>query len=166
MQSGCLKEDFATAPVTGYGQAKDRLRLHLEAKAMQAEVQLVWARLFYLYGAGQATSSLYSQLAAAIKAEEKSFPMSPGDQERDFLSVEKAAEKICRLALANPNAGIVNICCGKPKKVSVLVKDWLENWVADIKLDTGIYAYPDYEPHSYWGSTEKLDALLRGPGHA
>ena len=82
------------------------------------------------------------------------------------MSVEKAAEKICRLALANPNAGIVNICCGKPKKVSVLVKDWLENWVADIKLDTGIYAYPDYEPHSYWGSTEKLDALLRGPGHA
>ena len=166
MQSGCLTENLAAVPVTVYGEAKDRLRQYLQTKAMQGELQLIWLRLFYLYGSGQAPTSLYSQLAAAISANATSFPMSPGDQERDFLPVESAAEKICRLALTKPDAGIVNLCSGEPKKVSTVVNDWLKNWDAEIELDTGVYAYPDYEPHSFWGSTEKLDALLRESRHA
>ena len=160
MQSGCLDESLPATPITAYGQAKDRLRMHLQAQAMNGGPLLTWLRLFYLYGPGQAPTSLYSQLRAAIETGAESFPMSPGDQERDFLRIETAAEKICKLTLAAPDAGIVNICSGVPKKVSALIKEWLEIWGGDIRLNTGAFAYPNYEPHSFWGSTEKLDTLL------
>jgi nucleoside-diphosphate-sugar epimerase len=66
MQSGCLDEELPTAPITAYGQAKDRLRAHLQTLANTGGPQLTWLRLFYLYGPGQAPTSLYSQLRAAV----------------------------------------------------------------------------------------------------
>jgi nucleoside-diphosphate-sugar epimerase len=160
MQTGCLDESLPTAPSTSYGQAKDRLREHLAARAATDGLQLAWARLFYLYGPGQAPTSLYSQLRAAIDAGATEFPMSPGDQQRDFLPVEDAAAYLCALALKTPDAGVVNVCGGTAKPVVTWVRTWLSEWGADLTLKPGIYPYPDYEPHTFWGSATKLHSLL------
>jgi dTDP-6-deoxy-L-talose 4-dehydrogenase (NAD+) len=160
MQSGCLDEEMPTAPVTAYGHAKDRLRTHLEALAAVSGLELTWLRLFYLYGPGQAPTSLYSQLRAAIESGATEFPMSPGDQQRDFLPIETAAAGMSTLALDEPGAGIVNLCSGEPKTVVALVRQWLQDWGAELHLGLGAFRYPDYEPRAYWGSTRKLDALL------
>jgi dTDP-6-deoxy-L-talose 4-dehydrogenase (NAD+) len=160
MQSGCLDEELPTAPVTAYGQAKDRLRAHLEALEAVSGMQLTWLRLFYLYGPGQAPTSLYSQLRAAIESGATEFSMSPGDQQRDFLPIETAAAGMSALALNESGVGIVNLCSGVPKTVVALVHQWLQDWGAELRLDLGAYPYPDFEPRAYWGSTRKLDALL------
>lgn len=160
MQSGRLDEEMPTAPVTAYGHAKDRLRAHLQALSGTSGMQLTWLRLFYLYGRGQAPTSLYSQLRSAIESGASAFPMSPGDQQRDFLPIEIAAARMSALALDEPGAGIVNLCSGEPKTVVTLVRKWLQDWGAELRLDLGVYPYPDYEPLAYWGSTRKLDALL------
>lgn len=163
MRDGCLEEDFPTAPVTAYGEAKDRLRLHLQTSDAAAGVQLTWLRLFYLYGPGQSPTSLYSQLRAAVESGADEFAMSPGDQQRDFLPIETAAALISRLVLDAPAAGVVNLCSGVPKPVISMVHERLREWGANLQLKTGVYPYPDYEPLAYWGSTRKLDSLLEAP---
>jgi dTDP-6-deoxy-L-talose 4-dehydrogenase (NAD+) len=160
MQSGCLDESLPTAPITAYGRAKDRLRAHLQSLASDSGLQLTWARLFYLYGPGQASTSLYSQLRAAIASGAVEFPMSPGDQQRDFLPIEAAVAQLSALTLNAPDAGIVNLCSGVPKSVASLVHELLQGWGADLRLNLGVYPYPDYEPRDFWGSTQKLDTLL------
>jgi len=160
MRSGCLDEALTAEPTTAYGHAKDRVRAHLQALASAGGPQLTWARMFYLYGPGQAPTSLYSQLRAAVETGAIEFPMSPGDQQRDFLPIETAASYLSALALNAPAAGIVNLCSGVPKAVSALVREWLNDWNAELQLRLGTYPYPDYEPHASWGSTRKLDALL------
>ena len=163
MQSGCLDEELATAPTTVYGEAKDRLRAHLQALATGGGPELTWLRLFYLCGPGQAPTSLYSQLRAAVASGASQFPMSPGDQQRDFLPIETASVRLSALALDAPGAGVVNLCSGVPKSVATQVREWLQDWGAELPLNLGVYPYPAYEPHAFWGSTQKLDALLGTP---
>src|SRR6187402_422809 len=108
LADGELSEDSPTIPVTQYGLAKHRLYEDLAALDSSGKIQLMWARFFYLYGAGQATSSLYSQLASAIKEGLPAFNMSGGAQKRDFLPVAEAARLFATLALG-PATGAVNI---------------------------------------------------------
>lgn len=160
MQSGCLDESLPTMPTTAYGQAKDLLRQHLEKRVAAEGLHLAWARLFYLYGPGQAPTSLYSQLRAAVAENATEFRMSPADQERDFLPVKFAVAQLCALALDAPDAGVVNVCSGSAKSVASWARAWLAEWGAELTLKLGEYPYPDYEPYSFWGSTVKMHALL------
>lgn len=160
MQSGCLEENLTTTPVTAYGKAKNQLRAHLQSSSSMDGIHLTWLRLFYLYGPGQAATSLYSQLRTAIANGDKEFPMSPGDQQRDFLPIETAAAQLGILITQTQGAGIVNLCSGMPKAVKEFTNSLLKVWNAEMKLDLGCLPYPDYEPHTFWGSTKKLEALL------
>ncbi len=86
--------------------------------------------------------------------------MSGGEQERDYLPVEKVAEYIVAVALQNDVNGIINCCSGKPIKIKELVTNYLKENNADIKLNRGYYPYPDYEPMSFWGDDTKLKQIL------
>lgn len=160
MQSGMLHEELPAIPCTAYGHAKDQLRHYLQKLESCNSLQLTWLRLFYLYGSGQAPTSLYSQLRTAITEGRSEFAMSPGDQLRDFLPVEIAASQICEITLHHHNTDLVNICSGVPRKISDLAQEWLHGWHAEIRLKFGVYPYPDYEPRAFWGSRQKLDSIL------
>lgn len=161
LQSGELHEGLPVNPNTLYGKAKDALRRDLERLQVQHGFELTWLRLFYLYGAGQAASSLYSQLSTAVNKGDMTFDMSPGDQVRDFLAADEAAKIIVELALRTKSNGIFNVCSGEPITVIDRTRKWLDDWHADIELRTGIRQRPDYEPFAFWGSRKKLDGLLR-----
>ena len=148
MQSGGLSVNHPIQPTNPYGYAKAALHQQLTFLQQNTPFQLSWTRLFYLYGVGQAPSSLYSQLKLAIQHGDKVFNMSGGEQLRDFLAVEQASEQIAQLALSNHN-GTINICSGKPISVRRLVENWRGS--ADIELNLGYYPYPDYEPMAFWG---------------
>lgn len=162
LQRGCLAEDLPAAPVVAYAQAKDSLRRTLQALTRRLPLTLRWLRLFYLYGDGQAATSLYAQLRAAVQRGDARFALSPGDQQRDFQPVEAAAAQIAALALAAPPAAaqIVNVCSGQPQSVIDFVHGRLAQWGARIELDRGVYPYPAYEPHAFWGDRRRLDQLL------
>jgi nucleoside-diphosphate-sugar epimerase len=151
MQSGLLKANTPAKPTNPYGLAKDALRQQLELLKLAKTFKLVWARLFYMFGEGQPNTSLYPKLKEAVLNGEKKFNMSGGEQLRDYLPVEEVARQIVRLAMAQQDIGIVNICSGKPVSVRNLVEKWLDenNW--KIELNLGYYPYPDYEPMAFWG---------------
>lgn len=156
MQEGSLSEDRSSHPGNPYAQAKDRLRRFLEEKA----VGLKWIRIFYMYGKGQNPNSLFSQLDEALRNGDKVFNMSKGEQERDYLPVERVAEIIVRIARQQATTGIINCCSGKPVTVRAMVEDYLRQKGKEMELNLGFYPYPDYEPFRFWGDPAKLKTIL------
>jgi len=161
MQSGALSEELTPTPNNPYGYAKDALRQQVAFLKSVIPFNLIWGRLFYMYGDGQSSSSLYSQVKDAVLHNDPVLNMSGGEQLRDYLPVTEVAQTIVRLALSGSDIGTVNICSGKPVSVRRLVEQWLaeNNW--KMQLNLGNYPYPDYEPMAFWGDATKLQTILR-----
>jgi nucleoside-diphosphate-sugar epimerase len=151
MRSGALSTDLLPQPANPYAYAKSALHQQLLYLQNTHAFKLAWARLFYLYGSGQATTSLYTQLQQAIASGEKVFNMSGGEQLRDYLPVQVAAEQLAQLAI-NQDNNTVNICSGQPISVRRLVEQWLSEKNSALSLNLGYYPYPDYEPMAFWGN--------------
>lgn len=159
MRDGCLDEALPAQPANPYALAKDTLRRFLQALQAQQPFTLQWARLFYMYGPGQAPGSLLAQLDRAIAAGEASFNMSGGEQLRDYLPVQEVARKLA-LLLAHPECdGVVNVCSGAPVSVRSLVERHLRQRGASIALNLGHYPYAAYEPMAFWGNGARLARL-------
>jgi nucleoside-diphosphate-sugar epimerase len=160
MQSGSLSEDLRSQPTNPYGFAKDMLRCQLEYLQQFQPFNLTWARLFYLYGDGQAKNSLFPQLKQAVEQGEKLFNMSGGEQLRDYLQIEKVAKYLVSLATMMRNDGIINICSGEPISVRKLIENWIEKNGWSINLNLGYYPYPSYEPMAFWGNRSKFNSKI------
>jgi dTDP-6-deoxy-L-talose 4-dehydrogenase (NAD+) len=161
MVSGELHEEMEVHPTNPYGFAKNALREQLEYKQKKSEFNLTWARLFYLYGEGQAPSSLYSQLMTAISSGDTSFKMSKGDQLRDFLEIKLAAKYIVDLVVRKKSKGILNLCSGQPISIRSLVENWRAERQSSIELILGHFPYPDYESMAFWGNCSNLNRLIK-----
>lgn len=160
MQSGPLGEELFAKPSNPYGYAKNTLYGQMKFLKHELPFNFTWARLFYVYGEGQASNSLYSQLRMSVDSGSSYFNMSSGEQLRDYLPVAELADLIVRLSLKKLDAGIVNVCSGIPTSVRALVERWIEENEWKIQLKLGCYPYPDYEPLAFWGTRHKLDSLL------
>lgn len=160
MQSGELSEAAEITPVTKYGQAKALLLAVLEQLKTAHEFELVWLRLFYLYGTGQANSSLYSQFQHAIDTQQTVFNMSGGEQTRDFLPVKSAAERIVAISLLTDTSGIFNLCSGVPISVRDLVSQWIAECNSSIRMNLGYFPYSKFEPMEFWGNPMKLNEVI------
>ena len=158
--NGRISEDDPTFPVTPYGIAKDTLRRYIEVTSSRNQKKWNWIRLFYQYGEGQNPKSLVPLLKEALFNKRNSFPMSGGEQLRDYLPVEKVAEYICRIALQKNFCGIINCCSGTPISVRKLVENLLYANEAHIHLKLGFYPYPLHEPMAFWGNDERLMKII------
>ena len=159
MKEGCLSEDMATEPVVSYALAKDILRKFIEELSKKYTFDWKWIRLFYLYGEGQSRHSVLEQLKQALSEKQESFEMSGGEQERDYLPIEKAAEYIVDISTQNETQGIFNCCSGQPVTIRNFVERYLKETGQSIKLDLGVYPYPDHEPMKFWGDNTKLMSI-------
>ncbi len=162
MQSGPLDEARPALPANAYALAKDTLRRELEQLQRERAFALTWARLFYLYGDGQAPTALWPQLRRAAEAGAATFAMSGGEQLRDYLPVEQAAAHLVALALQRRGHGLVNVCSGQPVSVRSLVERWIAEHGWSIRPDLGRYPYPAHEPMAFWGDATKLRRCLAG----
>lgn len=159
MQSGPLDERCEPRPVNPYGLAKNTLRVFLETLQGEHSFTLQWARLFYLYGSGQNPNSLLAALDRAIDAGDPDFPMSAGEQLRDYLAIEVAAGYLVQLMECRQFSGVINCCSGKPVSVRTLVEQRVRQRHSAITLNLGFYPYSHHEPMAFWGSTERLRDL-------
>lgn len=160
MKNGMLKEDVEAEPANPYAKAKDELRKKIELIKSKNNFSFKWVRLFYMYGKGQNTKSLFSQLDKAIENGDETFNMSGGEQIRDFLPVEQVAQNIVAIALQQNAEGIFNCCSGIPVKIKDLVKDYAAKKNSSIKFNLGYYPYPDYEAMEFWGDATKLKSII------
>ncbi len=148
--NGPLSETMLTTPMLPYAMAKDALRQRIEER-MPPAATLIWARLFYMHGPGQNPNSILAQLDAAIDRGDPTFPMSQGEQLRDYLPVTEVARRLVRLAETPGASGIYNICSGEPISIRRLVEARAVERGATIQPELGRYPYPDYEAIAFWG---------------
>jgi dTDP-6-deoxy-L-talose 4-dehydrogenase (NAD+) len=151
-QSGALAANLETRPNNPYGFAKDVLRKQLQYLKSAHPYKLTWARLFYIYGDDQAGTSLLPLLKAAVAAGHTEFPMSGGEQLRDYLPVSEVARRLVDLAVNPGDPGPINVCSGQPISVRRLVESWIDQNGWKIEPRYGKLPYPDYEPMAFWGS--------------
>jgi dTDP-6-deoxy-L-talose 4-dehydrogenase (NAD+) len=157
--SGALAETLPAQPDNAYAVAKDGLRRYLQCLQRQQPFTLQWARLFYMHGPGQHPNSLLAQLDRALDAGAAQFPMSGGEQLRDYLPVAEVARRLA-LLLAHPALhGVVNVCSGQPVAVRTLVERHLARRGRHIALQLGHHPYPAHEPMAFWGDGSRLAAL-------
>jgi len=159
-KTGMLSETDLPEPHVSYAIAKDALRRFLMELQKKMDFSIQWVRLFYMYGKGQHSRSLLAQLETAIKNGDESFNMSGGEQERDYLPVEKVAEYLVAIASKGKKNEVYNCCSGTPISVRQLVEDIIAAKGSSIKLNLGFYPYKDYEPMRFWGNTNKLKSIL------
>lgn len=157
---GELDESMTARPIIPYAEGKARLSEQLEHLATRAGVSWSWTRVFYPYGPGQQPKSLWSALDAAIDRGDPEFPMSGGQQVRDYLHVEALGRILARLVRNESADGCVNVCSGEPVTVQALVERWIAARGATIRPHLGVFPYPDYEPMEFWGSTRVLRRAL------
>src|SRR4051794_11331268 len=153
LQSGALAASIETRPANPYGFAKDALRKQLQYLKAVHPYKLAWARLFYMYGEGQPSTSLLPMLEAAVAAGHSEFPMSGGEQLRDYLPVSEVARRLVDLALNPGDPGPVNLCSGRPVSVRRLVESWIRQNDWKIEPKYGERPYPDHEPMAFWGDS-------------
>ncbi len=158
--AGCLDEEIIVNPEYAYPLAKHTLRKYLNILQKEKPFHFKWIRLFYMFGEGQHPTSIIPLLEKAIANGDKTFNMSGGMQQRDFLPVEKIAAYIVKIALQNKVEGVVNCCSGKPITILELVQDVIAKHNSNIELNLGYYPYPDYEPMEFWGDTTKLNQII------
>lgn len=157
---GELHESMAPRPSIAYAEGKTRLSEQVERLAENSGVGWCWARIFYPYGPGQHEKSLWSALNAAIDRDDEEFPMSGGEQLRDYLHVSEVGRILALLAQSDSATGPINVCSGEPITVRDLVECWIAERRSDIRPKLGAFRYPDYEPMAFWGSTGVLELAL------
>ena len=112
------REDDPCRPTTLYGIAKDSLHRLLTPFAAQTGLELVWARLFHLYGPGEAPARLVPSLLAAL-SQGLQAEIGPADAARDFMHVADAGRALAHV-LANGLQGPVNVASGQPVTVGTI----------------------------------------------
>lgn len=159
MKEGCLNEKLDCNPSNYYALAKDMLRRFLEIYCYENKICFKWIRLFYMFGEGQYSNSLFSQLDRALEEKQLVFNMSKGEQIRDYLPVEKVADNIVRISTQKKVTGIINNCSADPQKLKNIVRNYLVQKNKEINLNLGYYPYSSLEPMAFWGDNSKLKQL-------
>jgi len=151
-QYGPVSANTNTNPNTAYALSKDFL--HKSLRILQKEIyfELIWARLFYIYGEGQFFKNIIPQFDSALERGDKEFNMSLGEQLFDYLSVEDAAIQI--VDLLTQSSGVFNVCSGKPISLRRLLENRMQLKNKKIILNLGHYNYRENESLALWGQNQ------------
>lgn len=102
-----MGESLAVAPRGLYAVCKDALHRIATARLASTGTSFVWARLFNLYGPGQAEWAFVSSVVRHL-LEGRRCPLTHGEQQRGFLHVRDAAEALLAVGAA-PVRGVVHV---------------------------------------------------------
>ncbi len=120
LRGGRLSTQTPLNPLTPYAAAKASTYLTLNQWLPLQGVEFLWARLFYLYGAGEdprrLVPYLHQQMQAGARAD-----LTSGTQVRDFMDVDDAAAMLVGDALS-ARVGASNIASGAGITVRALAE--------------------------------------------
>lgn len=151
---GWLSESSATAPRFLYAACKLATFGALDAYTRGTSMTFAWARLFYLYGPGEAKTRLVPSIMDALR-EGKIAEVTEGEQVRDFLHVSDVASALVAVAMSTLS-GPVNIASGVPVTVRALVTEIARLCNAEDRVKFGAVPYRPQDPMFVCANVEKL----------
>lgn len=131
-------------PTTTYGVCKHAFQLLLTAFSKRARLSAAWGRLFFLYGPHEPCERLVASAIRSILLE-KPARCSHGQQIRDFLYVQDAADALVAL-LDSDVLGPVNIASGAPVAVRDVVQEIAAQLARSNLVQLGALSAADNEP--------------------
>ncbi len=115
-------EKSSEIPFSPYGLSKKFLSDYLISYYKQKKIPITIVRLFLVYGPGQKKNRMIPQVICN-SLNKKSFPVSLGNQIRDFCYIDDVTEALS-LILGNKKTfgEILNVASGKPIKIKEVIK--------------------------------------------
>lgn len=147
--AGYLSIDTPLRPKTLYGSAKTSLYLTLSSWFRETGLEFCWCRLFYLFGEGDSPKRLWGYIKKNIE-NKKPIALTEGNQIRDYINVDEAAEQIVEKVFSN-YVGATNICSGVPITVRELATGLAESLGGEHLLNFGVKADRPDEPRCIVG---------------
>jgi nucleoside-diphosphate-sugar epimerase len=146
-------------PTGAYHASKAAATMAATALTAEHGLKTVVLRPFHIFGEGEAPSRFWPSLRSAA-LDGRDFPMTIGEQVRDFIPVETVAreyvEELEALPLLAPGKiKIRNLCSGQPTSLREFAQSWWTHWEAKGRLDLGRVPYREAEVMRYVGDPEK-----------
>ena len=157
---GSIKEDTPTNPLSLYGISKDALRNMTKLFCKNANVSFQWLRGYYIVGNSEFGCSIFSKITAAEKEGKSLFPFTSGLNQWDFIDYEDFCKYTAYAVEQDSVTGIINICSGRPEKLSDRVERFIKENNYKIKLDYGKFPDRPYDSKAVWGDDSKLLKIL------
>lgn len=120
----CHELETPCIPESLYGTAKYSLFLLGKRLAALSNASFAWGRLFHLFGPGEHPKKLIRMVISGL-LQEKPVSCSSGEQIRDYLYVQDAADAMTSLLDADCQ-GAVNIGSGQPMQIREILKKIVE----------------------------------------
>jgi UDP-glucose 4-epimerase len=139
-----IPADAPLEPTSAYAASKAAATMAALALAVEAHIEVIVLRPFHVFGEGQHASNFWPSLRKAALAGED-FPMTAGEQIRDFIPAEQVADVfIAALARADLCPGkpkIENVGTGNPQTLRSFAGHWWKQWGAKGTLKPGALPY-------------------------
>lgn len=158
---GSIDENTPCNPESYYGIAKNALRETTKILCKQNNKIFQWLRGYYIVGNSKYGSSIFSKITAAAESGKKTFPFTMGLNQFDFIDYEKFCEQVAMSITQNKVNGIINICSGRPEKLSDRVERFILENGYDIKLEYGAFPDRPYDSKAVWGASGKIDEIMK-----
>ena len=146
-----IPTDAQLKPTNSYAASKAAASLTLCQWAEEHQLSLEILRVFHVYGEGESETRFWPLLRRAALAGED-FPMTYGEQIRDFMPVEAVARTFLD-RVSKPDsptqAQVFNLSSGKPVSIRLFAERWWKHWDAKGKLLFGNIPYRNGEVMRY-----------------
>lgn len=158
---GIINENTPCNPQNMYGIAKNALRQAVSVLCKNANTPMQWLRGYYMVGNASFGNSIFSKIAAAEKEGKELFPFTSGSNQYDFIDYDVFCLQTAAAVEQEEITGIINICSGKPQKLSDRVERFIKDNNFRIKLDYNKFPDRPYDSKAIWGDSGKIEAILK-----
>ncbi len=153
---GSINESTPCNPQSIYGISKNALRRLVELKCKSSSTVFQWLRGFYIVGNTADGCSIFSKIVQASESGQTEFPFTMGLNQFDFLDYHVFCRYVARTVEQENIDGIINICSGRPEKLSDRVEKFIAENGFHIKLNYGAFPDRPYDSKAIWGDDFKI----------
>lgn len=156
---GLSGEDYDFIPVTAplrptltYAASKAAASIAFSQLAIEKSLDVTYLRIFHVFGEGEDESRLWPSLRKAAELG-LDFPMTKGEQVRDFIHVDQVVDKLLNHCLQRNSQSvrfeIFNVGSGTPQSIADFAQFWWKKWKAEGNLLLGQIPYRQGEVFRY-----------------
>ena len=153
---GSINENTPCNPQSLYGISKNALRRIVELECKKQDCIFQWLRGLYIVGNTEDGSSIFSKIVQAVHKGEEEFPFTMGLNQFDFLDYDVFCKKVSNVVEQSEVNGVINICSGRPEKLSERVERFIADNNFDIILKYGAFPDRPYDSKAIWGDDFKM----------
>lgn len=145
---GDIDIDTPLEPALSYPTSKAAASVAFLGLTRELNLHLKLLRIFQVYGEGEQATRLWPSLRTAALAGQD-FPMSGGEQVRDFIPVEEVARQFIQaLDFTDSLSGhpfVGHVATGQPQTLLTFVQHWWRHWGGTGQLLVGAVPYRENE---------------------